>query len=636
MATNLVSNVHEALEGFPVTSLHGWLDSIVALHWILAAGDYKQFVSNRVCKIRAHEQIQWRHVPTRENPADLGSRGGEVNGDKLWWYGPEWLADKELWPPDITTSASKESDAEMKIVRDLFASTVEVADDCFDDLLSKFSLNKSIRVCAWVSRFLFNIQNPKLRSKGPLTTHEIDQQYSFWIKRAQGKCDLQEDRLRLNLQLNEENVLECRGRIQGQYPVYLPDTHPFTVKMVENAHERTLHGGVGMTMARVREHYWVPRLRQLTRKVVKRCFGCRRFQAKAIVQPPPGLLPLDRTDGTRPFQTIGVDFAGPIKYLKKPKQEAKSYIVLYACSLTRAVYLELLHSLETQEFLQSFRRLVVRKGRPSKVYSDNAKTFVAAVRWLKKAQSDEKFNDYLATNQIHWQFNLSRAPWWGGQFERLIGLVKRALHKTIGNGCLRWHELQDILLDVEVALNCRPLTYLEDDIQMPTLTPNAMLFVGSTFAPELAAHHLEDTDLRKRAKYLFKCKEAIWRRWSNEYLRGLRERHNQKHKNTSFSVAIGDVVIIQSEERNRGKWPLGVVKELYKGRDGVVRAVKLRAGQGFLERAVNQLYPLELSCDRDDPKPSETLNPAAPAFRPTRDAAAAARERIKEIVEHER
>ena len=247
------------------------------------------------------------------------------------------------------------------------------------------------------------------------------------------------------------------------------------------------------------------------------------------MQPPPRLLPLDRTDGTRPCQTIGVNFAEPIKYLKKPKQEAKSYIVLYACSLTRAVYLELLHSLETQEFLQSFKRLVARKGRPSKVYSDNAKTFVAAVRWLKKAQSDKNFNDYLATNQIHWQFNLSCAPWWGGQFEQLIGLVKRALHKTIENGCLRWHELQDILLDVEVALNCRPLTYLEDDIQMPTLTPNAMLFVGSTFAPELAAHHLEDTDLWKRAKYLFKCKEAIWRRWSNEYLRGLRERHNQKH-----------------------------------------------------------------------------------------------------------
>lgn len=32
MSTNLVSNVYEALDGFPVTSLHGWLDSTVALH----------------------------------------------------------------------------------------------------------------------------------------------------------------------------------------------------------------------------------------------------------------------------------------------------------------------------------------------------------------------------------------------------------------------------------------------------------------------------------------------------------------------------------------------------------------------------------------------------------------------------
>ena len=99
-------------------------------------------------------------------------------------------------------------------------------------------------------------------------------------------------------------------------------------------------------------------------------------------------------------------------------------------------------------------------------------------------------------------------------------------------------------------------------------------------------------------------------------------------------MAIGDVVKIQPEERNRGKWPLGVVEE--KGRDGVVRAVKLRAGQSFLERAVNQLYPLELSCDRDDLKPSAKLNPAAPTFRPTRNVAIAARERIQEIVEYER
>ncbi|XP_068708042.1 uncharacterized protein [Montipora foliosa] len=52
MAANLVDNVKEALQGFPVESVYCLLDSSVALHWIKGGRDYKQFVSNRVWKIR--------------------------------------------------------------------------------------------------------------------------------------------------------------------------------------------------------------------------------------------------------------------------------------------------------------------------------------------------------------------------------------------------------------------------------------------------------------------------------------------------------------------------------------------------------------------------------------------------------
>ena len=48
------------------------------------------------------------------------------------------------------------------------------------------------------------------------------------------------------------------------------------------------------------------------------------------------------------------------------------------------------------------------------------------------------------------------ATWWGGQFERMIGLVKSALNKTIGNGVLRWNEQQEVLLDMEITLNNWP------------------------------------------------------------------------------------------------------------------------------------------------------------------------------------
>ena len=99
----------------------------------------------------------------------------------------------------------------------------------------------------------------------------------------------------------------------------------------------TLHGGVGLTMAKIREEYWIPRLRRLAKKVIKQCHGCKRFQAVALAAPPPGLLPPERTEGSSPFEVVGVDFAGPIKYRKSSRAEGKAYLALYACSLPRSL-----------------------------------------------------------------------------------------------------------------------------------------------------------------------------------------------------------------------------------------------------------------------------------------------------------
>ena len=130
-------------------------------------------------------------------------------------------------------------------------------------------------------------------------------------------------------------------------------------------------------MTKVREIYWIPRLRKLVKRAIKRCFGCRRFHAIPFPSPQPGKLPKDRTEGDFPFQVVGVDYAGRIRYRKRGKKEAKAYIVVYACSLTRALYLELTKTMKTEEFIATFKRFIARKGRPKKVYSDNAKTFAA-------------------------------------------------------------------------------------------------------------------------------------------------------------------------------------------------------------------------------------------------------------------
>ena len=177
---------------------------------------------------------------------------------------------------------------------------------------------------------------------------------------------------------------------------------------------------------------------------------------------------------------------------------------------------------------------------------------------------------------MHWKFNLSLAPWWGGQYERLIGLFKRSFYKQIGGGKLTFEELVDVVLDVEVALNNRPLSYIEDDVQLPVLTPNAMLNINPGQIPELEAHHLGETDLQRRAKLLKKCKEAMWKRWSREYIRSLRERHLNGSGKQSAIPRKGSAVIIQDDSKNRNTWKLGVIIKIISGKDAVVRELELK------------------------------------------------------------
>ena len=369
------------------------------------------------------EKSKWRHISTDQNPADIESRAGLGSNDKqLWQHGPDWLGAKENWPPTPVIIETDESKAETKLTRELFALAV-TENDTFDELLGKFELWKTLRIGAWVARFVSNAKvHDGEKTVGPITSEEIQKQLVFWVKRVQGRNvatnTFHDDRLRLNLQRNNDG----------------PDQDMFTEKLVMDAHIRTLHGGVGLTMTKLREVYWIPRLRRFVRKVNKKCNGCKRFRAVAVVNPPPGNLPTDRTVGSSAFQVIGVDYAGPIPYRTAKNRERKSYILLYTCSLSRAIHLELLPDLTTTEFIHSLKKFIARRG----------KTFVAAATWLRKVMKEERFHNWLAEQTIDWQFNLSRAPWWGGQFERMVGLVKQALYKSIGKACLQWKELQEV------------------------------------------------------------------------------------------------------------------------------------------------------------------------------------------------
>ena len=302
-------------------------------------------------------------------------------------------------------------------------------------------------------------------------------------------------------------------------------------------------------------------MRKLVKKLRFKCAGGKRFHARAFNSPPPGILPKDRTGGSRPFEVIGVDYAGPIRYRCGKAIEKKAYVLLFACSLTRAVYIEVVTDMTVEQFIPCLKGLIARRGRPSNIYSYNAKTFISGAEKLKAMLKSERFNDY---------------PLWGGQFERIIGLVKQSLYKVIRKANLKLPELKEVMFDVQTILNNRPLCYVEDDIQMPELTPNVMMLGSNNVLLQEDIEAIKDGDLRKRAKYLERCKENIWKRWSNEYVKALRKKHNLVHHGKENQISVGDVVLIKGEAKNRGGWAIGVVESLIKGKDNIVRAARLR------------------------------------------------------------
>ena len=143
--------------------------------------------------------------------------------------------------------------------------------------------------------------------------------------------------------------------------------------------------------------------------------------------------------------------------------------------MTRAVHLDLIADLSTPTFLRCLKRFTARRGLPSKMISDNGKTFKAAAKVIEAIVSHEDVQQYLSGLGVQWVFNLPKAPWWGGFFERLIQSTKRCLRKIIGQASFSYDELLTTVIEVEGVLNSRPLSYVSvDDLDEP-LTPSHSL-----------------------------------------------------------------------------------------------------------------------------------------------------------------
>ena len=164
------------------------------------------------------------------------------------------------------------------------------------------------------------------------------------------------------------------------------------------------------------------------------------------------------------IEFTGVDFTGAL-YVRNGGDENK--VCLFTCAVSRALHLEIVTDLTVETFLQAFRRFSSRKSLPKILISDNASTYMATAEELLKLFNSPLLTETLTRKGVVWKFIPKRAPWYGGFWERLIGLTKATLKKELGRTYATLSSLQTIIVEVEAMLNDRPLTYISSDISDP-------------------------------------------------------------------------------------------------------------------------------------------------------------------------
>ena len=224
---------------------------------------------------------------------------------------------------------------------------------------------------------------------------------------------------------SDKGILRVGGRLNNadipedsKHPIILPRKSHMTTLIIRHIHEQLGHMGRGHVLAKLRERYWIIGANSAVRQVISACITRRRNRALPQDQKMAD-LPLDRLTAAPPFTYVGIDYFGPY-IIKDGRKECKRYGALFTCLVSRAVHIEIAHSLEIDCFLNALRCFIARRGPVREIRCDNGTHFVSARRELRKAIKEMDHNEItekLWQRQIDWKFNPPAASHMGRVWE---------------------------------------------------------------------------------------------------------------------------------------------------------------------------------------------------------------------------
>lgn len=388
-----------------------WTDSKVILGYVNNdARRFHVFVANHVQRIKdSTNPSQWRHVASKENPADHVSRGLKTKEliASSWFTGPDLLWCDELPSEDIKVGevAAKDLEVRKAVVHKVHTMTAECSlIDCFLKFSSWTRLVKAIArlvrsakklkvlasrnneatsleerkdaelIIGMVQQAVFFDEIQSLQDKGKVTT--------------KGKASKLH---RLDPFLDEHGILRVGGRLEHaalhphiKHPAILPKTCHVSKLLIKHYHQQVQHQGRGITMNELRSNgIWILGCSHSVSSYIYKCVKCRRFRRPTEGQKMAD-LPRDRMETTLPFTYCGMDCFGPF-YVKEGRRELKRYGLLFTCLCSCAVHIELLNDMTADAFINAFRAFIALSGNVRLLRSDQGTNFVGARRELLEA-----------------------------------------------------------------------------------------------------------------------------------------------------------------------------------------------------------------------------------------------------------
>ena len=627
-----------------------WSDSEAVLKMIFdSTKKYLAFYSNRLSKIHAtSKNSEWNKVDGKDNPADYCSRGIQASEAGKWekfHKGPEFLwKDESYWPKLPFSRTPMPSPISLLFAiasppiipgRRLYAWEIAAACSNWSTKIRRLALIKNfiklwkIRACDTGPITRNTSRTVKAAIEAVQPTHadyveaenllireiqeknfksEVENLKANGIDEPLGRKEMKLSNSKIaphNPFIDADGIIRVGSRLahapiqeETKFPAILPRDDTNVKDLIRRVHLQEFHAGPKHVLAQLRRRFWILQGLQEVKKVTSRCTRCQRFFKKPVEQQM-GPLPANRVTPTAPFQSAGVDMAGPFHVKMNGRASHKVYVIVFTCFSTRAIHLEVVHAMDASSFIDALRRFVARRPGVVELTSDNGTNFVAADRILKKEMKAwrEASAGELQRQGLEWNWIPVAAPHRGGVWERTVGLFKKHLTAVTRGDTIHIKTFETIIIEIESILNRRPLTAISADSRdVEALTPAHILYPATyahssaTIIPDNVASPADV--LRTTWKRAESRINAFWNSWTRDYLVLLHDR--KKWTKVKRDLKVDDIVIIVDTTASRNEWRLGRVVEA-DVTDGTVKKVRVkRADKKIVTRDRTKLVLLEL------------------------------------------